>query len=132
MQTFLPYASFKDSAKVLDKKRLGNQRVEASILIKGGWSKHPAYIMWVNYIDALKEYFNIISEEWVNRGYVHNMGFFDLPTVIDYPRWLGDERVHSSHRSALLFKYYEWYSKFGWKETPEFKYFWPSHFYKKL
>ena len=28
MQTFLPYASFEESAKVLDRQRLGKQRVE--------------------------------------------------------------------------------------------------------
>ena len=34
MQTFLPYADFERSAKSLDYKRLGKQRVEAMQLIK--------------------------------------------------------------------------------------------------
>jgi hypothetical protein len=42
MQTFLPYKSFKDSARCLDNKRLGKQRVEALQLLKtlkqGEWT----------------------------------------------------------------------------------------------
>lgn len=34
MQTFLPFASFGESAKVLDNKRLGNQRVEAMQILR--------------------------------------------------------------------------------------------------
>ena len=34
MQTFLPYKSFVESAKVLDNKRLGKQRVEAYQILK--------------------------------------------------------------------------------------------------
>ena len=33
MQTFLPYADFAQSAKVLDMKRLGKQRVEVLQLL---------------------------------------------------------------------------------------------------
>lgn len=41
------------------------------------------------------------------------------------PPWLGDERVHSSHRANLLRKKYAHYSQFGWKETPVKGYYWP-------
>ena len=49
MQTFLPYANFEDSAKVLDWRRLGKQRVEADQILniisgkteKLGWRNHP-------------------------------------------------------------------------------------------
>lgn len=34
MQTFLPYANFEASAKVLDYKRLGKQRVEAKQILE--------------------------------------------------------------------------------------------------
>ena len=33
MQTFLPYESFEDTAKVLDYRRLGKQRVEGMQII---------------------------------------------------------------------------------------------------
>lgn len=46
MQTFLPYFSFIESAKVLDNKRLGKQRVEA---LKN-------YIFLYLYINKLEKY----------------------------------------------------------------------------
>lgn len=47
MQTFLPYPSFVESAKCLDRQRLGKQRVEVLQLLKAllvpgsGWGNHP-------------------------------------------------------------------------------------------
>ena len=66
MQTFLPVADFKASAKILDYKRLGKQRVEGMQLLnamqpdydKKGWLNHPATVMWTGYENALKEYVN--------------------------------------------------------------------------
>ena len=52
MQTFLPYAGFADTAQVLDKRRLGKQRVEAIQVLRAltvpgyGWRHHPAATMW--------------------------------------------------------------------------------------
>lgn len=42
------------------------------------------------------------------------------------PIWLGDERLHSSHRANLLRKNPSWYSQFGWYEKPSDKYWWPT------
>jgi len=50
VQTFLPYTDFIKSAKCLDYKRLGKQRVEAKQILnillgettKAGWTNHPA------------------------------------------------------------------------------------------
>jgi hypothetical protein len=41
------------------------------------------------------------------------------------PSWLGDERVHSSHRSNLLRKRPEHYGLLGWTEGPDMPYHWP-------
>ena len=52
MQTFLPYKTFKQSAQVLDNKRLGKQRVEAYQILRAlcgeskGWVHQPATVMW--------------------------------------------------------------------------------------
>lgn len=52
MQTFLPVANFCESAKYLDKARLGKQRVEAMQILSTlsgasrGWINHPAVRMW--------------------------------------------------------------------------------------
>jgi hypothetical protein len=48
MQTFLPYESYARSAAVLDRQRLGKQRVEAMQILRvlagetAGWGNHPA------------------------------------------------------------------------------------------
>jgi len=47
-------------------------------------------------------------------------------TLVNPPWWLGDRLVHESHRAALLAKDPGWYGTFGWTETPQIKYFWPT------
>ena len=137
MQTFLPYSEFDKSAQILDYKRLGKQRLEAMQLVnsikklegnpdvKVGWHNHPARRMWTGFTDALKLYHNIMIDEWTRRGYNNTMEYYPLPQNILYPTWLGDNRVHSSHRANLLRKDYKYYSLFGWKEEPKTNYFWP-------
>jgi hypothetical protein len=137
MQTFLPYQEFDKSAQVLDYKRLGKQRLEAmqlvnSILkleqnpdIKVGWHNHPARKMWIGYLDSLKYYCNIMIDEWQKRGYNNNMTKYTIPDSFSLPPWLGDDKIHSSHRANLLRKDFNFYSKFGWTESPETPYYWP-------
>lgn len=137
MQTFLPYPNFVASAMCLDTKRLGKQRVEGrqmqtAIQKKTGWSSHPATIMWADHITALMLYTDCCIREWERRGFENNMPlmFHNLsaPFVlkIEMPPWLGDERLHSSHRAALLAKEPEHYGGLGWTETPVIDYYWPS------
>ncbi len=137
MQTFLPYEDFTLSAQVLDYRRLGQQRVEAlqiyNVLVDNptlqgksykGWLNHPAVLMWDGYVDALLLYKNKMIEEWLNRGYRNTMEWVILPNSIEMPHWLGDDRVHSSHRSNLLRKDFKFYSKYEWKESPDLDYYW--------
>lgn len=130
MQTFLPYKDFYRTAKCLDYKRLGKQRVEAHQIImtltgrSNGWIHHPIVKMWQGYEMALMVYFNIISHEWRNRGYKHNMGFFGIyRDEVKYPHWLGREEFHRSHRSNLLRKDYEYYKQF-FMERNDLPYIW--------
>lgn len=52
MQAFLPFPGFADSARALDARRLGKQRVETIQVLRGltvpgyGWRHHPAAAMW--------------------------------------------------------------------------------------
>ena len=132
MQTFLPYKSFENSVKSLDYRRLGKQRVEAKQILNvllnrtetKGWRNHPITKMWVGYEDALKLYFNLCVQEWVNRGYNNNMLLEDIPDKIKYPYWLGNDTFHSSHRANLLRKDSEYYSKFFWTEDSSSPYAW--------
>lgn len=143
MQVFLPYPSLQASVCCLDPKRLGNQVYrEAMTLIRGGWRHHLASKMWAPYRDALAAYIFYGVRELDRRGYT----YFDRPwyaeameiiqtrnTDLVLPPWLGDERIHSTHRAALLYKNEEYYSRYGWTEEPmgpdatgRFPYYWPS------
>lgn len=141
MQTFLPYPDFKKTAQCLDYKRLGKQRVESfQILLlidrikrndiykengkKIGWINHPAVLQWIGYERALKEYLNICIFEWINRGYNNTIEIYNLKGKIKYPKWLGNEEFHASHRSNLLRKDHEFYSRYNWKEQSNLPYVW--------
>lgn len=133
MQTFLPYPNLKKSLKVLDRQRLGKQRVEAfqilNVLLnrtdKKGWRNHPAVKMWKGYENALKLYFNKAVKLWISRGYKNTMKFEVIDGKIILPKWFGDAKFHASHRSNLLRKDKKHYSKFGWKEKSDLEYLWP-------
>lgn len=68
MQTFLPYASFVESARVLDAKRLGKQRVETFQLLRAstipghGFRNHPAARMWAENLPALVSYGLVMTD----------------------------------------------------------------------
>lgn len=135
MQTFLPYADFALSAYVLDMKRLGKQRVEVYQILKAlrgetkGWANHPASKMWRGYEGTLVLYGLAICRDWVARGYKDTMTEkiqSYMPDRVLRPRWLGNEELHASHRSNLLRKFPEHYSKFDWKESPDLPYVWPE------
>jgi len=136
MQTFLPYPDYRLSASVLDMKRLGKQRVETwqivqALTIPGyGWKNHPAVKMWTGHVPALVEYGIAIVEEWRVRGFKDTMlprfqGIADPQNAIA-PYWLGDAGFHAAHRSKLLSKNFDWYSKYGWAELPNLEYVWPG------
>ena len=107
MQTFLPYPEFDKSAAVLDRQRLGKQRVEAyqiirSITLGNGWAHHPIVKMWTGFENALKLYSNAMVAEWVGRGYRNNMETYNLNGCkIALPWWLGKHEFHAAHRAAL-------------------------------
>ena len=141
MQTFLPYVGFEKTAQVLDYRRLGKQRVEAYQLLNivtgrttsAAWRRHPAALMWRGYPRALLEYGFTIAFEWRRRGYQDfmverfNSEFCSMICEkIVRPHWLGDQRLHSSHRASLLAKEPAHYQQFRWKETPEIDYYWPA------
>lgn len=135
MQTFLPYADFKQSASCLDRKRLGKQRVEGYQILNtllnksSGWKNHPAVKMWEGHEGYLLNYTMVICKEWTNRGYKDSI-IEKLSSISNLseskPLWLGIEDFHKSHRSNLLRKDYAWYSQFGWSESVDLPYYWPS------
>ena len=138
MQTFLPYSDLHLTAEVLDRQRLGKQRVETlqimTALLEGrGWINHPATKMWRGYEAYLLMYQEAICNEWVYRGYrdtcfekterlfwEHNDVFFAV-----LPPWLGDMEFHRAHQSNLLRKLPEWYEPIFGNVPDNLPYVWP-------
>ena len=49
----------------------------------------------------------------------------ELARVCGLPEWIGDERVHASHRAALVRKDPDFYGALFPDADPELPYFWP-------
>lgn len=140
MQTFVPYDDFSMSARALDYRRLGKQRVEALQILQSltpvegrkhhGWRNHPATKMWEYNIEGLAAYGIAICDEWISRGYKDTVRGKILeafkPNPLDLPSWWGDDRVHASHRANLLRKDFDFYIQHGWSENPQMPYVWPQ------
>jgi hypothetical protein len=149
MQTFLPYPDFTRSARVLDDRRLGKQRVETLQIVRAlhrekyGWKHHPAVLMWRGYDEALGAYGVAICQEWCRRGradtcetqIVDELAAVGVPTPIRtqrelqaagrLPPWLGNRRLHRSHQSSLLRKDPEWYAAHFGSVPDDLPYHWP-------
>jgi hypothetical protein len=141
VQTFLPYPSFVDSARALDPKRLGKQRVETFQLLRAltvpghGWRNHPAAKMWDGHLPALVSYGLVMTDEWIALGRndtVREKIRVFAPDVdgvaqshLDLPPWIGDEAFHLAHRSNLVRKDAAFYvPQFG--DVPDdLPYVWP-------
>lgn len=132
MQTFLPLPDLAASARCLDDRRLGKQRVEAMQVLNAlhrlasPWRRHPTVRMWAGYEDALRFYMNACIDEWVRRGFNNRMLRAEIPSDFSLPPWFGDDRYHRSHRAALLRKQPDFYSRYGWTDDPAMPYFWPE------
>lgn len=132
MQTFLPYESFRLSARCLDGLRLRRQVFEADVILSiitkqvdgGNWKLHPAVLMWKLYDDALKEYHNECLIECINRGYNMKATVYPLKQIRK-PYWLGNPEFHLAYKSNLVRKYPEYYRKL-WPNIPDdMEYMWP-------
>jgi Pyrimidine dimer DNA glycosylase len=145
VQTFLPYPDFLASARVLDAKRLGKQRVETVQVLRGltvpgyGWRHHPAVKMWRGYTEALVRYGLDMCAVWGETGradtcaatLVTDAGLTAVRTQAELgasgelPPWLGDEDLHRSHQSALLRKAPDHYGHLFPGVPDDLPYVWP-------
>ena len=150
MQTFLPYAEFATTAKVLDTRRLGKQRVETIQVLRAltvagyGWRHHPAAAMWAGYEEALVRYGLDVCAVWCELGnadtcattliadLARGTGFSEprsqaeLATAGELPPWLGDPAFHRSHQSALLRKDPTHYRPLFTDVPDDLPYVWPA------
>lgn len=135
MQTFLPNHSFFVSARILDRQRLGKQRVEAYQILKAlrgeskGWVNHPATRMWRGYERSLIHYTAAMCDEWTSRGYQDSIKAKVRAMLDDYeyqkPWWLGDPNFHLSHQSNLIRKFPEHYGQLFPGVPDDLPYYWP-------
>lgn len=121
MQTFMPYANFEQTAKVLDNKRLNKQALEGwQIMMTNlgldpqgnfreskGWRNHPAVKMWRGHEQALLNYIGAMVVEWKSRGYnstifdkaertyeqALSLGLVDDEQPAPLPAWLTNEAL---------------------------------------
>jgi hypothetical protein len=75
--------------------------------------------MWRDYVNALKLYYNDSIDVWKSRGFKNTMQYEVIEGEFILPHWLGDPEFHASHRSNLLRKNFDYYSKHGWTDNPE-------------
>lgn len=148
MQTFTPYSDFEETARVLDTKRLGKQRVEVIQIVRAltvpgyAWASHPAVLMWRGYEEALGRYGLIICETWTKRGFGDSCAatiksdlaaagvteirsYSSLAAEDRLPPWLFDSALQRSHKSALVRKDPEHYQRFFPDVPPDLGYVWP-------
>jgi hypothetical protein len=146
MQTFLPYRDFTRSAQVLDSPRLGKQRVETLQVLRAlelgeyGWRNHPVVTMWRGRTPALVLYGLENVRAWRARGHadstyemiaefapeVESATQEDLAAAGLLPTWLGDGRIHVSHRSALVRKDPDFYRPVFGDVPDDLPYHWPD------
>jgi hypothetical protein len=148
MQTFLPYPDFERSARSLDARRLGKQRVECLQVVRGltvpnyGWRHHPAVKMWRGHLEALGRYTLTCCEVWTETGRADTCAATvlvdlrqagvtrvrsqsELATAGDLPAWLGDPAFHRSHQSSLLRKDPSYYGPLFRGVPSDLDYVWP-------
>jgi hypothetical protein len=150
MQTFLPYDDFAASARVLDDRRLGKQRVETLQILRAltyptyGWKHHPAVRMWRGHEEALASYGLAIVGEWLARGRADTCAATmaadlesaglraeprtqaQLAAAGELPPWFGDAAFHESHRASLLRKDPGFYGPVFGDVDPGLPYVWPA------
>lgn len=138
MQTFLPLQNIQETAKILDRFRLGKQRVEAIQILNvltgksNGWKNHPAVKMWHGYESYLLYiYLKNIMLEWESRGYKNikcvehykNLSSIISPKI-QKPKWI-TKNFCLSHQSNLVRKKPEYYRQFFPDVPDDLEYIWP-------
>lgn len=145
MQTFLISSIPEETARLLDRQRLGKQRVEAIQILnvlttpesetaKPGWVNHPAVRMWRGHEKfLLYVYLTAMMAEWERRGYKNTKceeHYNRLITLVGpnenvkAPDWFSKE-LFLSHKSNLIRKDPLYYGRL-WRGVPkDLEYVWP-------
>lgn len=130
MQTFLPYSSFTESAKVLDNKRLGKQRVEAYQILKTllqgpRYCKiHPYSPISNNYpycsikddLQKLTSHY-IIKTPWYNHPAVQMWKGHEWELCM-YGKIICDEWINCGFKDTMRDKFLNWFNKLANIQKP--------------
>ena len=149
MQTFLPHVDFERSARALDIRRLGKQRVECIQVVRGltregyGWRHHPAVKMWKGHEEALGCYALTCCAVWTELGFADTCAAtiradlaeagvtevrsqFELASAGVLPSGLGSQEFHRAHQSALVRKDPAFYRPRFPDIADDLPYLWPG------
>lgn len=151
MQTFLPLLFiwdenksllenlrdyFIETAKVIDNKRTGKQRVEAKQLLNilldrntsSAWKNHPVLKMWIPWSEALKLYYNCFVNEWISRGFRNNMLYEAInEEALEFqsiPLFITNKHFVNRMKANLLSKDENFYNKYKWNVQAKTGYYW--------
>ena len=152
MQTFLPYRDFKQSAEVLDNKRLNKQILEGYQILKvlnsddpkAAWRNHPAVKMWRGAETTLYHYVLSMADVASKRGIKTDKNLENIETLrnatrdnwgTNKPFWINNtpiiNRLTESHRANLYRKDPEFYMDFANDQAnpccDKCQYFWVTH-----
>jgi hypothetical protein len=123
----MPYAGhYDETAKSLDNKRLGKQRVETYQILRAllgetkGWTNHPATQMWKGHEFQLFVYQTAICAEWSRRGFKDTvmrstqdlMNNHGIKPTYNAPDWVSNRSLAITHRANLYLKDPIYYAKF--------------------
>lgn len=166
VNTFITSLYLPNTFKKLDFRRLGKQRLEAKQLIdilkmidngedvsNVGFSSHPVTQMWIGYTNALKAYYNLCLQEWIDRGYNNTMKKYDIDetkfinrevkfdgikttfisedTEYSFPPFASFKPFILTHKAALYKKDPNFYAGFLNDELEPYVnlgYLWPTHY----
>lgn len=127
--------NFRNIAKTLDRQRRFKQAVEVKEILltierkktscpnaKIGFKNHPIVLMWYNYEDCLKHYFNDFYDQLVEDGFVMKKlaKYTNIPDKKDtkIPWFLNFEPLIFSHMARLYQKDPNHYASFREKILP--------------
>jgi hypothetical protein len=125
MKILFPKSSILGSVRTLDNKTLDRQRADAYRVLKILRNpNHPSNLlpivkMWKGCETVLNIYFNMCCQEYVRRGFRNGLSTIRVNIGnLNWPSWFGDDKIHSSHRSYLLYVNPEYYAQYKWEDKP--------------
>jgi len=152
MQTFLPYRDFRESAEVLDSKRLNKQILEGYQILKvlnsddpkAAWRNHPAVKMWRGAETTLYDYVITMADVATLRGIKTDKNLENINNLrnatrdrwgTNKPFWINStpiiNRLTESHRANLYRKDPEFYFEFKDNDPnpccDKCQYYWVTH-----